>query len=337
MSAILPHTKFYRLRFKTQRVGYLSLCLFLLLLLSSFFAECITKNKPFPGYHNHLFYSPIIITKNEFNSKTLLSGHYHEPKNNTIMTQNDVMPWPLFRDNGQTLNYDYHANAPSPPSAIHWLGTTETGQDVFAILLYSFRSLVLFTLLFTLCVVILGIGVGSLAGYYGGYTSLGGQYFFAIWSEQPHFFFILLLTTLVDPNIFWLPMVVAVFSWGPLAKSIRREILQKRQCQYVLAAKALGVQTWPLICRHVLPNVLVITLSHIPFLFSSGILAIVSLDFLDIGPGADMPSLGRLLWQGKNTLYAPWIGLSAVATLVVLLFLLYNIDRTIRLLFQQYR
>ncbi|MFL5304930.1 MAG: ABC transporter permease subunit, partial [Polyangia bacterium] len=111
---------------------------------------------------------------------------------------------------------------------------------------------------------------------------------------------------------------------------VRAEFLRNRQLDYVKAARALGLSSWQIMWRHVLPNSLTPVVTFLPFRMSAGILALASLDFLGLGVTAPAPSLGQLLQQGKENLDAWWISVSAFGVLVVTLLLLTFIGEALR-------
>ena len=100
------------------------------------------------------------------------------------------------------------------------------------------------------------------------------------------------------------------------------EFLRNRQLDHVRAARAMGLSNWQIIRRHILPNSMTPVVTFLPFRMSAAILALTSLDFLGLGVPPDTPSLGELLFQGKNNLDAWWISLSTFAVLVFSLLLL---------------
>jgi microcin C transport system permease protein len=108
----------------------------------------------------------------------------------------------------------------------------------------------------------------------------------------------------------------------PLSEYVRAEAMRNRQMEYVRAARALGLSSWQIIWRHVLPNSMTPVITFLPFRVSAAITALASLDFLGLGVSAQTPSLGRLLLQGKQNLDAWWISLSAFGVLVVTILLL---------------
>ena len=115
-----------------------------------------------------------------------------------------------------------------------------------------------------------------------------------------------------------------------LVPVVRAEVLRTRNFDYVKAARALGQRDRVVIVRYVLPNATVATLTFLPFLLSGSIITLTSLDFLGFGLPVQYPSLGELLAQGKANIQAPWLGLSAFFTMVVMLTLLVFIGEAVR-------
>ncbi|MDD3685057.1 MAG: ABC transporter permease subunit, partial [Desulfovibrio desulfuricans] len=111
---------------------------------------------------------------------------------------------------------------------------------------------------------------------------------------------------------------------------VRAESLLARNMEYVRAARALGVPDKSIMLRHVLPNAVVALISILPFLVNASIVTLTSLDFLGFGLPPEYPSLGELVVQGKNNLFAPWIGLAAFFTLAGMLICLVFIGEGLR-------
>lgn len=111
---------------------------------------------------------------------------------------------------------------------------------------------------------------------------------------------------------------------------VRAEFLRARNFDYVRAAHALGVSNRVIIWRHVLPNAMVATLTYMPFVLTASITSLTSLDFLGLGLPPGSPSLGELLAQGKNNLFAPWLGFTAFISLALMLTLLTFIGEAVR-------
>ncbi|GAM60003.1 oligopeptide transport system permease protein oppC [Vibrio ishigakensis] len=172
--------------------------------------------------------------------------------------------------------------------------------------------------------------MGATQGYYGGKLDLIGQRFIEVWSGMPTLFLLIILSSFVEPNFWWLLGIMVLFSWMGLVGVVRAEFLRCRNFDYVKAAHALGVSDSRIIGRHMLPNAMVATLTMLPFILSGSVTTLTSLDFLGFGLPSGSPSLGELLAQGKANLQAPWLGFSAFVVLSVMLSLLVFIGEAVR-------
>lgn len=209
--------------------------------------------------------------------------------------------WAPVRFGATTINFATDAPFPSPPSAQNWLGTDANGGDVLARILYGTRISILFGLLLTFFSSVLGVMAGAVQGYYGGKIDLWGQRFIEVWSGMPTLFLIILLSSVVQANFWWLLAITVLFGWMTLVGVVRAEFLRTRNYDYIRAAQALGVSDRAIILRHMLPNAMVATLTFLPFILCSSITTLTSLDFLGFGLPLGSPSLGELLLQGKTT------------------------------------
>jgi len=106
--------------------------------------------------------------------------------------------------------------------------------------------------------------------------------------------------------------------------------LRARNFDYVRAARALGMGDAQIIVKHVLPNAMVATLTFMPFILSSSIVALTALDFLGLGLPPGSASLGDLLRQGKENLQAPWLGITGFVALALMLSLLVFVGEAVR-------
>ena len=146
----------------------------------------------------------------------------------------------------------------------------------------------------------------------------------------PILFVLIILASIVEPNVFWLLGILALFSWMVLVGVVRAEFLRARNFDYVRAARALGVGDITIMFKHVLPNAMVATITFMPFILAGSITTLTSLDFLGFGLPPGSPSLGEMLQQGKSNLQAPWLGISAFVVLSVMLTLLIFIFEAVR-------
>ena len=197
-------------------------------------------------------------------------------------------------------------------------------------LIYGFRISVLFGLVLTILSSILGVAAGAVQGYFGGRVDILGQRFIEIWSGLPVLFLLIILSSFVEPNFWWLLLIMLLFSWMGLVGVVRAEFLRGRNLEYVRAARALGLSHGRIMFRHILPNAMVATMTFMPFILSGSITTLTALDFLGFGLPPGSPSLGELLAQGKANLHAPWLGIAGFAVIALQLSLLVFIGEAVR-------
>ncbi|WP_372633409.1 ABC transporter permease [Alcanivorax jadensis] len=318
--------------FRSNRRGYWSLWIFLVLFILSLGAEFIANDKPLLVHYDGELYTPVFNAYPEttFGGFFESEANYRDPVVKDLIEENGWILWPPIRFSYNTINYDLSEPAPAPPSAENWLGTDDQGRDVVAGLIYGFRISVLFGLMLTLFSSIVGIIIGAIQGYYGGWLDLAGQRFLEIWSSMPILFLIIIISSFVVPSFWTLLIIMLLFSWMTLVDLVRAEFLRCRNMDYVRAAHAMGVRTPVIMFRHMLPNAMVATITFLPFILNGAVVTLTSLDFIGFGLPPDAPSLGRLVGQGKANLHAPWLGISVFATLTVMLTLLVFIGEAVR-------
>jgi len=240
------------------------------------------------------------------------------------------MVWPLIPYSYNTINYNLPSPAPSSPTSENLLGTDDQGRDVLARLIYGFRLSVLFGLILMIFGSIIGVLAGGMQGYFGGRLDLILQRLIEIWAGMPTLYLLIILSSLVVPNFWWLLGFMLLFNWMALVGVVRAEFLRARNFDYVKAARALGVPNFKIMFRHVLPNAMVATITYLPFILNGAITTLTSLDFLGFGLPPGSPSLGEMLAQGKNNLHAPWLGITAFLAIAVTLSLLIFIGEGVR-------
>jgi microcin C transport system permease protein len=312
-------------RFKRNRLGYWSLVVFCVLVVASLFAELLSNDRPLMVRYEGKTYFPIAQSYPEttFGGDFETATDYLDPYIREQITRGDN--WAVYAPNPygpKTLNYFAKEPNPSSPTSDNWLGTDDRGRDLLAQLIYGFRVSVLFALALTFIGVVLGVVTGAIQGFFGGKTDLAFQRFIEIWGSMPELYLLIIFSAVFAPSISLLLILLSLFGWMGLSDYVRAEFLRNRQLDYVRAARAMGLSSWQIIWRHVLPNSLTPVVTFLPFRMSAAILALTSLDFLGLGVPPGTPSLGELLSQGKNNIDAWWISMSTFAVLVVTLLLL---------------
>lgn len=319
--------------FRAHRRGYISLWVFLSLFAVSLGAEFVANDRPIMLAHQGSLYFPVLFsyTEQDLGGELPIALDFHDPYVSAWLERDGAWAlWPPIRFSYRTIDYGIDRPVPAPPSSRHWLGTDDAARDVLARLIYGFRLSVSFGLALTVLASAIGIFVGALQGYFGGLTDLFGQRLVEIWAGLPILFVLIILGSLVEPNFAWLLGTLVLFSWMTLVGVVRAEFLRARNLDFVRAARALGVSDFTIMRRHVLPNAMVAALTFLPFILNGAITTLTALDFLGFGLPPGSPSLGEMLSQAKANLHAPWIGLSAFATLALMLILLIFIGEAVR-------
>ena len=237
-------------------------------------------------------------------------------------------------------------NVKQPPSLAHPFGTDRLGRDNLTRVIYGLRTTVILTIATVATgTLALGVSLGLAAGYFGRVTDVAIMRAGEITSAFPEIFLVLIIMSTVRPPVvdwlrewgatgisivrlgiadyFILSLALALFSWFGMARLVRGQVLQRREEQYVEAARAIGASTPRMLFRHLLPNVMgpvIVTVSA-----SLGTVAgsEVLLSFLGIGIQPPAPSLGLMIFENGSlsALRAtPHLLLFPVGTLAVLLF-----------------
>ncbi len=319
-------------QFKANRRGYWSLWIFGILFLVILFAEFLANDKPLLVSYEGKWYMPLFQTypETQWGGQFQTATNYRDAYVKKLIDKKGWMIFPPIPFHISTVNFNLKEPAPSPPSRENWLGTDDQGRDVLSRLIYGFRVSIFFGLILTFFSSIIGVLAGAIQGYFGGRVDLIFQRIIEIWSGLPILYLLIILSSIIEPNFWFLLGIMLMFSWMSLVAVVRAEFFRTRSLDYVRAAEALGVPTWRIMWRHMLPNAMVATLTYLPFILNGSITTLTTLDFLGFGLPPGSASLGELLTQGKNHVQSPWLGLTGFFSLAFLLSLLIFIGEAIR-------
>jgi microcin C transport system permease protein len=345
-----------RLRiFISNKRGAWSLWIFLAIFLVTLGSEFIVNDRPVVASYKGELLFPFAIDYPESKfGGFLATTNFRDPLNRDEIDANGWMIWPPIHYSYGTVDNTLPVPAPAPPGwtmttsercsgypqgvddpdcnlgNMHWLGTDDVGRDVVARLFYGFRISVLFGFVLATISSIIGIVVGAVSGYFGGWTDLLIQRLLDIWTSVPALYVLLIISSVIAPSFWSLLIILLLFSWVVLVGLVRAEFLRVRNFEYVEAARALGVSNFTIMRRHLFPNAMVSTLTFMPFILSGSVTTLTALDFLGFGLPAGSPSLGELLNQAKDNISAPWLSLSGLITISVMLALLIFIGEAVR-------
>jgi microcin C transport system permease protein len=334
--------------FSANKRAVWSLWLFLVLFALTLCSEFIANDRPILASYKGELLVPALVDYPETKFGGFLAQTiYRDPFIADEINANGWMLWPPIRYGDATVDESLGTNAPAPPwwtmsdetrcsryplgvddpgchdlGNLHWLGTDDQGRDVVARLMYGFRISVIFGILLTIASSIIGVIVGAVQGYFGGWTDLIGQRLLDVWSSMPSLYVLLIISSVLVPGFWVLLGILILLSWTSLVGIVRAEFLRARNLEYVAAARALGLGNMQIMLRHMLPNAMVATLTFMPFIAGGSVSTLTSLDFLGLGLPAGYPSLGELLSQGKEYIFAWWLSITSffVIGLILLLF-----------------
>ncbi len=192
------------------------------------------------------------------------------------------------------------SNTLDEPSAAHWLGTDENGRDQLSRIVYGSRIAVVVGLSAIFLALVIGVLLGSLAGYLGrGWDAVimrVADIFFAF----PLIIGALVIVLVVGRGLTPVVLALGIFSWATVARLLRSSILSVRETEYVEAARSLGAGRWRIVTRHVLPNSMAPVLVFAMVSVATAIVAEASLSYLGVGLQPDVPDWGNMISAGQK-------------------------------------
>lgn len=190
------------------------------------------------------------------------------------------------------------------PSHAHWFGTDELGRDIFSRTLFGARLSLLVAVSVVSISLLLGLIVGSIAGFYGGWLDtvlniLVMNAFLAL----PGILLAIAFVAFLGPGIFNLILALAIGGWVGFARLVRAQVLAVKEREFVEAARALGASDLRLLLRHILPNILQPIIVQATIGMASAVLAEATLSFLGLGVPPPAASWGTMLNDARSHLF----------------------------------
>lgn len=211
------------------------------------------------------------------------------------------------------------------PSAAHWFGTDEMGRDYLMRVLYGGRVSLVVGVLAMLTSIIIGIAVGTIAGYFGGIIDSILMRAVDVFSSIPWIIMVTVVGLLFKRGITSIIIVIGLFSWMEIARLVRSEVLSAKEREYVQYAKFIGVNSFEIMLKHVLPSVFPTIITAATAAIASAIMVESSLSFLGLGVAAPMSSWGSLLQSSQQYLQkAPYM---AVLPGVLIILTVYSFNK----------
>jgi len=205
------------------------------------------------------------------------------------------------------------------PNAAHWFGTDELGRDIFSRIIYGARI----SMLVGGCVVagslLLGLIIGSIAGYYGGFAD---KFFNVVLMNAflsfPGILLAIAFVAFLGPGIVNLILALCIGGWVGYARLVRGQVLAMKEREFVEAARALGASDWRIVTRHILPNVIQPVIVQAAIGMAGAVLAEATMSFLGLGVPPPTASWGSMLNDGRAHLFdAPHLVLFPAAAVML--------------------
>jgi peptide/nickel transport system permease protein len=191
-------------------------------------------------------------------------------------------------------------------SSEHILGTDQLGRDILTRIIYGARV----SLIVGLAAVLLGAGMGTLAGlvsgYYGGLIDSFLMRIGDVFLAFPYLLLAIAVVAVIGGGLLNVILVLAIATWVPYARITRGSVLAAKAQEYIIAARAIGVQDGALLIKHLLPNVVSPIIVYGTFAVAAAIIAEAGLSFLGLGVGASRPTWGNMLADGRNYVSTAW-------------------------------
>lgn len=202
---------------------------------------------------------------------------------------------------GQNLS-----NRLMPPSAAHWMGTDELGRDIFSRVVYGARITLLIVALVAIISAPLGLIIGAVAGYFGGWTDRVLMGVTDVFLSMPKLILALAFVAALGPGIENAIIAIAITAWPAYARIARAETLTFRNSEFVAATRLLGASHARIILRHVLPLCTSSMIIRVTLDMAGIILTAAGLGFLGLGAQPPLPEWGAMISRGRVFILDQW-------------------------------
>ncbi|HYP46322.1 MAG TPA: ABC transporter permease [Propionibacteriaceae bacterium] len=206
-----------------------------------------------------------------------------------------------FRDTGLTPD-----GLPRGPNKTFWFGTDDLGRDLMVRIAYGARISLLVSVASTALTVFLGVLVGLVAGYYGGFVDTVLSRLTDLVLSFPFLLFTIALVSIAGPSLLLIVLVIALFGWSSIARVVRGQTMSLRQREFVEAALSLGASDRRIMFLDILPNVMAPVIVYTSLLIPSFVVLESTLSFLGLGVPPPTPTWGGMLSDSVSYYRQAW-------------------------------
>lgn len=292
-------------RFRRDRIALAGLIGIVLLFAIAFLAPMLANEKPIAMKYKGSTYFPAVRERfQSSNAASPLAMYDYR----FVGSDGDVawfVPAPIrFSPSSEDLD-----SVLTRPTRQHWLGTDNLGRDILARMIHGAGISLLVGFVATGISFVIGVTLGALAGFFGGWVDQVISRAIEIVLCFPMIVLILTVIAVLEPSIWKIMAVIGLTSWTTPARFVRGEFIRLRDQEFVQAARASGAGWKRIILRHLLPNSLAPVLVSTSFSIGAAILIEAGLSFLGFGVQPPQPSWGNILSQAQQYQQQWWLAL----------------------------
>ncbi|AZO26160.1 MULTISPECIES: nickel transporter permease [unclassified Mesorhizobium] len=212
-----------------------------------------------------------------------------------------------------------------PPGAAHWFGTDDLGRDIYSRIVYGSRWTLYVVILVAIIAAPIGLLVGTVAGYAGGWTDAILMRITDIFLAFPKLVLALAFVAALGPGIENAVLAIAITSWPPYARIARAETLTVRNSDYIKAVQLMGASPFRIVLRHIMPLCISSLIIRVTLDMAGIILTAAGLGFLGLGAQPPLPEWGAMIASGRRFILDQWWVAAAPGAAILIVSLGFNL------------
>jgi len=212
-----------------------------------------------------------------------------------------------------------------PPGTAHWFGTDDLGRDIYSRIVYGARWTLYVVILVAIIAAPIGLLVGTIAGYAGGWTDTILMRITDIFLAFPKLVLALAFVAALGPGIENAVIAIAITSWPPYARIARAETLTVRNSDYIKAVQLMGASPFRIVLRHIMPLCISSLIIRVTLDMAGIILTAAGLGFLGLGAQPPLPEWGAMIASGRRFILDQWWVAAAPGAAILIVSLGFNL------------
>lgn len=212
-----------------------------------------------------------------------------------------------------------------PPSSEHWFGTDDLGRDIYSRIIYGSRWTLYVVVLVAIIAAPIGLLIGAVAGYAGGWTDAILMRITDIFLAFPKLILALAFVAALGPGIENAVLAIAITSWPPYARIARAETLTVRNSDYIKAVQLMGASSTRIVFRHIMPLCISSLIIRVTLDMAGIILTAAGLGFLGLGAQPPLPEWGAMIASGRRFILDQWWVAAAPGVAILIVSLGFNL------------